>query len=138
MLLTVGFTNAQKSKIIFNIPPPSGYGSGVCEVTLTIDEKYILATETCGGNNGDEHTESSEKLFKVNLMKNYKYKISKLYNTSNGNSFGSEYFEIKENKLYLYDENLKIINEWFCTLGKIPASMKNKETCDCIFLPSKS
>ena len=118
-------------KIIFNIPSPSGPGSGVCSVTLTIDGSYLTATETCGGHNENEHTESTEKLFRVGFLKSHKYKVSKLINTNDGSSFGCEYFEIKENKLYLYDENMKIINDGFCCFF-------NKETCDCIFLPTEN
>jgi len=118
-------------KIIFRIPPPSGPGSGVCEVTLTIDGNYLIASETCGGHDENGHTESSQKLFRVDFLKSHKYKVSKLINTNDGNSFGCEYFEIKENKLYLYDENLKIINDGFCCFF-------NKETCDCIFTPTEN
>lgn len=126
------------NKIIFNIPPPSGPGTGVCQVTLKIENNKIEAIQTCGGHDENGRTESSSQLFKVNFMQNHKYKISKLFDTSQGSAFGGEFFEIKDNQLYLYDENLNIINEWFCTHGNIPKNMRDKETCDCIFLPSEN
>ena len=128
-----------KEKLTFHIPPPSGPGTGVCEVTLTIDNDFLLATETCGGHDENGHTESTEKLFNTEFKRDFRYKVSELINTDMGSSFGCEYFEIKENKLYLYDENNKIINDWFCTIGGFAVNYKeNMETCDCIFLPSEN
>lgn len=131
-----------KEKLTFHIPPPSGPGTGVCEVTLTIDNVFLLATETCGGHEEIGRTESTEKLFNIEFKRDFRYKVSELINTDMGSSFGCEYFEIKENKLYLYDENNKIINDWFCT-GKgglfiAGDNKENMETCDCIFLPSEN
>ena len=125
-----------KEKLTFHIPPPSGDGTGVCEVTLTIDNVFLLATETCGGHDENGRTESTEKLFNTEFKRDFRYKVSELINTDMGSSFGCEYFEIKENKLYLYDENKKIINDWFCTQGNTEKTEDNLETCDCIFLPN--
>ena len=127
-----------KEKLTFHIPPPSGYGSGVCQVTLTIDYNFLHATETCGGHDENGHTESTEKLFTIEFKRDYRYKVSSLISAEMGSSFGCEYFEIKENKLYLYDENKKIINDWFCTQGNIENREDNLESCDCIFLPSEN
>ena len=128
-----------REKLTFHIPPPSGDGTGVCEVTLTIDNVFLLATETCGGHDENGHTESTEKLFNIEFKRDFRYKVSELINTDMGSSFGCEYFEIKENKLYLYDENKKVINDWFCTIGGFAVNYKeNMETCDCIFLPSEN
>ena len=133
-------TSKQKGeKLTFHIPPPSGPGTGVCDVTLTIDNFFLLATETCGGHDENGHTESTEKLFNIEFKRDFRYKVSELINTNMGSSFGCEYFEIKENKLYLYDENNKIINDWFCTIGGFALNYEeNMETCDCIFLPSEN
>lgn len=125
----------KKQHIVFNIPSPSGPGTGVCQVTLTIENRILIATETCGGHDENGHTESINKLFKIEFIKNHLYKVSDLINTKYGSSFGCEFFEIKENKLFLYDINKKILNEWFCTEGKIENRIENMETCDCIFLP---
>jgi hypothetical protein len=125
-------------KLIFHIPPPSGIGTGVCGVTLSINNFFLRATETCGGHDDNGHTESTTELFKIELKRDFKYNVSKLINTNWGSSFGCEYFEIKENKLYLYDENYKIINDWFCTYGNIENREDNLESCDCIFLPSEN
>ena len=139
-LIPIDKVNKEKnsSKMIFNIPPPSGPGTGVCNVSLTIDSKYIIANQTCGGHNENGHIESTEELFNVPFVKNRKYKVSKLFDTSNGSSFGCEYFEIKENKLYLYDEKMKLVNDWFCIYGNTLQDYSNRETCDCIFSPSKN
>jgi|LauGreDrversion4_2_1035121.scaffolds.fasta_scaffold07795_1 hypothetical protein len=126
-------------KLTFHIPPPSGDGTGVCEVTLTIDNFFLLATETCGGHDDWGRTESEEELFKIQFKRDFKYKVSELINTEMGSSFGCEYFEIKENYLFLYDENDNIINDWFCTVGGFALNYKEgMETCDCIFSPSKN
>lgn len=137
MFLSICGAKAQNSnkKIEYLIPPPSGPGTGVCEVTLTVDNVFLLATETCGGYDEHGRTESSRKLFKKEFISNHKYKVSELINTKDGSSFGCEYFEIMDNKLYLYDENKKIINDWFCTYGNIENRKDNLESCDCIFLP---
>jgi hypothetical protein len=52
-------------KLTFHIPPPSGPVTGVCDVTLTIENFFLLATETCGGHDENGHTESTEKLFNI-------------------------------------------------------------------------
>lgn len=127
-----------QEKLTFHIPPPTGPGSGVCQVTLTIDNVFLLATETCGGHDENGHTESTEKLFNIEFKRDFRYKVSELINTELGSSFGCSYFEIKGNKLYLYDENKKIINDWFCTYGNIENREDNLESCDCIFLPSEN
>jgi hypothetical protein len=128
-----------REKLTFHIPPPSGTGTGVCAVTLTIDNVFLLATETCGGHDENGHTEFTRKLFNIEFKRDFIYKVSELINTDEGSSFGCEYFEIKENKLYLYDENKKVINDWFCTIGGFAVNYEeNMETCDCIFLPSKN
>ncbi len=126
-------------KLTFHIPPPTGPGTGVCEITLTIDNFFLLATETCGGHDENGRTESTQELFQIEFKRDFKYKVSELINMDFGSSFGCEYFEFKENKLYLYDENKMIINDWFCTVGGFAVSYEeNMETCDCIFLPSKN
>ena len=126
-----------KEKLTFYIPPAQGPGSGVCSVTLSIDNFFLLATLTCNGisNDGNGHTESKEKLFNIKFKRDFRYKVSKI---NNGEYLDCEYFEIKENKLYLYDENNKIINEWFCTYGNIENREDKLESCDCIFLPSEN
>ena len=127
------------SQVTFHIPPPSGPGSGVCDITLSIDNFFLRATETCGGHDDNGHTESTEELFKIEFKRDFKYKVSELINLDLGSSFGCEYFEFKENKLYLYDENKMIINDWFCTVGGFAVNYEeNMETCDCIFLPSEN
>ena len=126
-------------KLIFDIPPPSGVGTGVCSTTLTVDNFILLANETCGGHDDNGHFESTQELFHIAFKRDFKYKVSELINIDFGSSFGCEYFEIIENKLYLYDENKKVLNEWFCTLyGNAVNYEENMETCDCIFLPSKN
>jgi len=126
-----------REKLTFHIPPPSGPGTGVCEISLNIENNFLIATETCGGHNETGHYESTEKLFRIEFKRDLKYKVSELIDTNYGNSFGGEYFEIKENKLYLYDENKQIINDWFCTVGGFAVNYKeNMETCDCVFFPS--
>lgn len=128
-----------EEKIIYHIPPPSGPGTGVCEASLTIENNFILATAICGGHDEHGRTESTEKLFKTEFKQNYKYSVSKVIKpNSDGDEFlfGCAYFEIKENKLYLYDENKKIINEWFCKYGNTGNKTEDMESCDCIFLPS--
>jgi len=127
-----------KEKFTFDIPPPTGFGTGVCQVTLSIDNVFLLATETCGGHDENGRTESTDKLFNIEFKRDFRYKVSNLINKNLGSSFGCEYFEIKENKLYLYDENNKIINDWFCTQGNTEKTEDNLETCDCIFLPSEN
>ncbi len=140
MFLSICGAKAQNSnkKIVYHIPPPSGPGTGVCYVTLTIQNKYIIAIKTCGGHNEHGHTESSKKLFKKEFISNHKYKVSELINTKYGSSFGCEYFEIMNNKLYLYDENKNVINDWFCKYGNIEIKRENMETCDCVFLPTEN
>jgi len=78
--------------IVFDIPSPSGVGTGVCQVTLTIDNGILIATETCGGHDENGHTESVNKLFKIEFIRNHLYKVSKLINTKYGSSFGCEFF----------------------------------------------
>jgi hypothetical protein len=128
-------------KLTFHIPPPTGPGTGVCEITLSIDKSFLLATETCGGHDEYGRTESTEKLFNIEFKRDFRYKVSELFDTDMGRgyAFGCEFFEIKENKLYLYDENNKIINDWFCTVGGFAVNYEeNTETCDCIFFPSEN
>ncbi|MFM1894651.1 MAG: hypothetical protein RIQ90_1817 [Bacteroidota bacterium] len=132
-------TNSKaQEKLTFHIPPPTGPGSGVCQVTLTINNVFLLATETCGGHDENGHTESAEKLFNIEFKRDFRYKVAELINTEMGSSFGCSYFEFKGNRLYLYDENKKIINDWFCTYGNIENREDNLESCDCIFLPSEN
>jgi hypothetical protein len=124
-------------KLVFNIPPASGPGTGVCFVDLHIEKMQLTAIETCGGHNEEGHTETTSKLFKVPFVENQKYKVSDLRESAGGGAIECEYFEFKGNKLYLYDENKKIINDWFCTFGNIENRQENMETCDCVFLPSE-
>jgi hypothetical protein len=120
----------QVEKLSFAVPPPSGYGSGVCSFDITINGSMIIGTETCGG-----LTESSETIFKIKYIKNHKYKVSDLIKTESGSSIACEYFEIKSNKLYLYDGNLNIINDVFCSWGNKVSQTPEYEPCDCIFNP---
>lgn len=131
-------TKIINQKIVFIIPPPTGPGSGVCDVTLSIEKMQMTGTENCGGHDENGHTESTSKLFKVPFVENQFYTVSDLIDTTYESSFGCAYFEIKGGKLYLYDENKNIINDWFCTFGKIENRKENMETCDCIFLPSEN
>lgn len=133
-----GIIKTNNQKIVFFIPPPSGPGTGVCDVTLSIEKMQMTGTENCGGHDENGHTESTIKLFKVPFVENQFYKVSDLIDTTYESSFGCAYFEIKGGKLYLYDENKNIINDWFCTFGKIENRKENMETCDCIFMPSEN
>ena len=124
--------------IVFNIPPPTGPGTGVCEVSMTIQNNKLTARETCGMHIEETRTESKQILFKTFFKKNHQYKVSDLFNTDEGNSLGCDYFEFKGNKIFLYDENKKLLNDWFCIYGNTPRNMIDKESCDCIFLPSEN
>lgn len=108
----------------YHIPPPSGPGTGVCSETLTIKDRRLIGTETCGGHDENGHTESHDELFNVDFRANKVYKLSGLFDTKDGHAFGCDYFEFKNNKLYLYDEKMKIINEDFCGFFA--------KKCDCI------
>jgi hypothetical protein len=125
----------QIEKLSFAVPPPSGYGSGVCSFDITINGSMIIGTETCGGHDEYGHTESSKTIFKIKYIKNHKYKVSDLVKTEDGSSIACEYFEIKSNKLYLYDGNLNIINDVFCSWGNKVSQTPEYEPCDCIFNP---
>jgi hypothetical protein len=125
-----------KEKLTFYIPPATGPGAGTCSVTLSIDNFFLLATLSCG--QPDEnltYKEITEKLFNIKFKRDFRYKVSKI---NNGAGLGCEYFEIKENKLYLYDENNKIINAMYCKYGNIENREDKLESCDCIFLPSEN
>jgi hypothetical protein len=130
-------TELNNEKLTFNIPPPTGPGTGVCEVTLKIDNNTITGIETCGGHDENGRTESSDKIFSIPFKTNYMYKVSNLFDTKNGNSLGCDFFEIKSSKLYLYNNKKEILSEWFCIYGNTSENMINEEKCDCIFLPSK-
>jgi hypothetical protein len=131
-------------EVIFNIPPESGPGSGVCQVTLSIKNGYMKAIEICGGHGGPnfEHTTSGGFLFKTKFIPDFMYQESKLRNTRDGNSIPGNYFKISGNKLYLYNEKQEILNDFFCTYGKTDYNNKGKKfelmgegSCDCIFYP---
>ena len=123
---------------IYSIPPPSGTGTGVCSVELKIykSSNMLKAVETCGGHDENGHTEYSEEIFMIGYKPNFKYDLTALIDTAYGNVFGCVYFEFKENMLYLYDNNFKVIHDWFCTEGHTPKREVNADSCDCIFLPS--
>ena len=127
---------APSNNLFFSVPPPTGPGSGVCSVNLVIRNSTIEGTESCGGHDEMGHTESSETIFKVKFIKNHKYKVSDLLKNGSGGSIGCEYFEIASNKLYLYDENLNIINDAYCQWGNTVNPINDNETCDCVFFPS--
>lgn len=121
---------------VYNIPPPSGPGTGVCQVDLIVFNGKLIAEETCGGHDEFGHTESSERLFEIDFKTENKYRVSQLMNTSSGSSFGCDYFEFKDQKLFLYDSDLNIVKDWFCTYGKAEALKDlsyEKSECECIF-----
>jgi hypothetical protein len=113
----------------YHLPPPTGPGTGVCSESLTVKNKRLIGIEICGGHNENGHTESHDKLFNVDFKANKVYKVSSLFDTRQGHAFGCDYFEFKNNKLYMYDENMKIVNEDFCC-GFV-------KKCDCIISKSK-
>lgn len=116
----------------YHIPPPTGPGTGVCEVYIYVKKGEIVAEQTCGMHVEPWGRTSAEKiLFKTDLKLNKKYKLSQLFDVSGGHAFGCEYFEFKDHKLFLYDDKLKVVNDWFCCLlyGGI-SDIENK--CDCI------
>ena len=113
----------------YHLPPPTGPGTGVCSESLTVKNKRLIGIEICGGHNENGHTESNDKLFNVDFKANKVYKVSSLFDTRQGHAFGCDYFEFKNNKLYMYDENMKIVNEDFCC-GFV-------KKCDCIISKSK-
>ncbi|MCF8407660.1 MAG: hypothetical protein K9G36_01695 [Crocinitomicaceae bacterium] len=113
----------------YYLPPPTGPGTGVCSESLTVKNKRLIGIEICGGHNENGHTESHDKLFNVDFKANKVYKVSSLFDTRQGHAFGCDYFEFKNNKLYMYDENMKIVNEDFCC-GFV-------KKCDCIISKSK-
>jgi hypothetical protein len=116
------------------IPPPTGPGTGVCEITLFIKKGKLIAKETCGGHDENGRTEHTSTLFRTVFRKNYKYEVAALVKSGDGASFGCVYFEFKDDKLYLYDENQIILTEWFCIYGNTEQDMRNEDSCDCIFL----
>lgn len=128
-----------REKLTFDIPPTSGYGTGVCAITLNIENLFLIASLTCGGHNETGRTESTKKLFKIEFKRDYIYKVSEIINSNDRCFFSCEYFEIKGKKLYLYNENKKVINDWFCTQSRFAVNyVENMETCDCIFHPSEN
>jgi hypothetical protein len=113
----------------YYLPPPSGPGSGVCFESLTIKNKRLIGTEICGGNDWvNGHYETQKILFNVEFKPHKVYKVSSLFDTRKGHAFGCDYFEFKNNKLYMYDENMKIVNEDFCC-GFV-------KKCECIISKS--
>jgi hypothetical protein len=123
-------------KLTFHIPPPTGPGTGVCQVTLKIENNTLTGIENCGGHNGEEHTETTNKIFSVIYKPNHLYEVSTLFDTENGHSFGCDFFEIKSSKLFLYNKKKEILKEWFCIYGNTTENMIEEEKCDCIFMPS--
>ena len=126
---------------VYYIPSPTGPGTGVCEVKLIVINDNLIAEETCGGHDDYGRTETTEILFETDFKSNYKYKVSDLINTSLGSSFGCDYFEIKDQKLILYDSDLNIVKDWFCVYGRAEALIdlsyeerEEQSECDCIFL----
>lgn len=110
------------------IPPPTGPGTGVCTVCIEIKNGFIIAEQECGGHDEHGRTSETETLFKVKLELNKKFKLSNLFDVSGGHAFGCEYFEFKNNKLYLYDENMKVVDDDFCGFFV--------KKCDCIISKS--
>lgn len=114
----------------YHIPPPSGPGTGVCFDKLIISNSRLICEEICGGNDWvNGHFETQKILFNVEFKPQKVYKVSSLFNTSEYGALGCDYFEFKNNKLYMYDENMKIVNEDFCC-GFV-------KKCDCIISKSK-
>lgn len=124
-------------KLTFHIPPPTGPGTGVCQVTLKIENNTLTGIETCGGHDENGQTETSDKIFSVPFKTNYMYEVSKLFDTKYGHSLGCDFFEIKSSKLYLYNDKKEILSEWFCIYGNTSENMIDEEKCDCIFMPSE-
>jgi hypothetical protein len=112
------------------VPPPSGPGTGVCSDNLIIKNNRLICEEICGGNDWvNGHFETQKILFNVEFKPHKVYKVSSLFNITEYGALGCDYFEFKNNKLYLYDENMKIVNEDFCC-GFV-------KKCDCIISKSK-
>jgi hypothetical protein len=74
-------------------------------------------------------------LFSLKLILAKKYKVTDFISTEDQygfemySAFGCEYFEFKDNKIYLYDENFKPISEWYCC--PVNFSSEEAEICDC-------
>lgn len=116
----------------YYVPPASGTGTGVCFVALKVSNNIITAKETCGGHDLNGHLSASRVLFQVSYQENYYYEVDKYCTNS---SFPCSFFQFQENKLYLLNSDLNVVNEWFCTEGNTETPSRTKETCDCIFLP---
>jgi len=127
-----------------NYTIPSPYGPalsisqtvGRSEITFEVKNGLILAIEQSGDYRDSENLRDvyikSKTLFKDELKLNKKYKISDYIIPEYKEAFGSDYFEFKDHKLFLYDKSLKLIRNWICC--KEPYQTENR--CDCIISKS--
>ena len=127
-----------------NYTIPSPYGPalsisqtvGRSEITFEVKNGLILAIEQSGDYRDTENLRDvyikSKTLFKDELKLNKKYKISDYIIPEYKEAFGSDYFEFKDHKLFLYDKSLKLIRNWICC--KEPYQTENR--CDCIISKS--
>lgn len=127
----------------YTIPSPSGRALtitqtvGRYEITLKVENGLLSVIEETGNyrnseNLSDVYTET-KTLIITEFKLNKKYKVSTLINIKNNSAFGCEYFEFKDHKLFLYDDKLKVVNDWFCCPlydGGEMFDVENK--CDCI------
>ena len=117
---------------VYSCPPLSGPGTGVCFVDLRVKNGQIKGVETCGGHDDLGRTESSSTIFVTTFRENYLFRLDNLLKKYDETSFPGFFFKFKLGKLYIYDENEKIVHDFACCYGGDERTKDEEGACDCV------
>lgn len=115
-------------------PSLSGPGTGICYVDLYVKKGKIKAVEICGQHIDPDQgrTESKSTIFTTDFRENYLYRLRSFLKHPEESSFPGASFKFKSGRLYIYDENNKIVHEYGCCWGGDKSSKDEEDACDCI------
>jgi len=114
----------------YDIPPVGGPGTGACWITFLVKGDRLSGIKTCGVHDHSSREEIETKLFEVPFFPHKVYKVSSLVSAVEKEDFGCDFFEFKNNSVYLYDKNMKVVHDDFCCGF-------SEVKCDCIFPNNK-
>jgi PBP1b-binding outer membrane lipoprotein LpoB len=115
---------------VYTIPQSSGIGSGVPTTEFEVTNNRIIGRLYSPGYDENGRTEDISELFDIAFIENKKFN----YKEIGGEEEVFNFFEFKNGKLYLFDNDGRIIHDNFCTFGRTEKDFTGSTACDCIFI----